>query len=299
MVVNILDVVGIVNKILGGDTSPTAKASVATARIWSSARSIERKATPSRWDRDPFGKSIELPFVVDTEAEISGAQFRLSYDPVALTPDEPQLACHSGQMTLAFSAKDGELTVILYSTGGNAIPAGTGPILMVPFQMADTRCQPCPETGPAPLSVAGRRTGSGMSDCSLEFTEVILAGEGCQAIPVEIRPITLKTDRLLPQTWSLEQNYPNPFNPTTTIRYTLPGTGERGLVSGPVRTTLKIYNILGQEVATLVDEAKDPGYYEVKWDGRDEKGDDVSCGIYFYRLMTGTFEATRRMVLMK
>ncbi len=55
---------------------------------------------------------------------------------------------------------------------------------------------------------------------------------------------------------------------------------------GPIRTTLKIYNILGQLVRTLVDEEKLPGRYEVVWDGKDDRGKEVTSGVYFYRLET-------------
>ena len=111
----------------------------------------------------------------------------------------------------------------------------------------------------------------------------------------------------IPTEYSLRQNYPNPFNPTTTIDYTLPG-GERNTENRiQFHTSLKIYNILGQGVRTLVDEIKEAGYYTVTWDGLDENGQTIPSGIYFSRLtIEGTlrgnrdgFTATRRMVLMK
>ncbi|MFQ6092586.1 MAG: FlgD immunoglobulin-like domain containing protein [bacterium] len=69
----------------------------------------------------------------------------------------------------------------------------------------------------------------------------------------------------------------------------------------PAHTTLKIYNILGQEVRALVDEHKGPGYYEVTWDGRNEKGDEVSSGVYSYRLSVNgaRWSETRKMVLLR
>lgn len=66
-----------------------------------------------------------------------------------------------------------------------------------------------------------------------------------------------------------------------------------------MHTTLKIYNILGQEVVTLVDGDNEPGYYSVKWDGRNAKGVEVSSGVYFYRLEAGSFVKTRRMLFLK
>ena len=93
--------------------------------------------------------------------------------------------------------------------------------------------------------------------------------------------------------YSLSQNCPNPFNSTTLIQYSV--VSDHSLP----HITLKIYNLLGQEVRTLADERKKPGYYTATWDGRDSVGREVSSGIYFYRLSAGGFTATKRMVLMK
>ena len=88
-----------------------------------------------------------------------------------------------------------------------------------------------------------------------------------------------------PNTYSLTQNYPNPFNPTTTINYQLQFSG---------RVTLKVYNILGKEVATIVNEDKPAGNYSVNFDAGK-----LSSGIYFYRLQSGNFIATKKMILLK
>jgi hypothetical protein len=96
---------------------------------------------------------------------------------------------------------------------------------------------------------------------------------------------------LSPRTNSLSQNYPNPFNPTTTIRYSI----ER-----PAYVSLRIYNVTGQLVKTLVDRVQSPG--EVKpltWDGMNDSGQRVSSGVYFYRMVTENFTRTRKMVLLK
>ena len=91
--------------------------------------------------------------------------------------------------------------------------------------------------------------------------------------------------------FELSQNYPNPFNPTTKIRFTIPVTlsGVEGSL-----VTLKFYDVLGNEVATLVNEEKPAGSYEVEFDGRK-----LSSGIYFYRLQAGSFAETKKMVLLK
>ena len=89
----------------------------------------------------------------------------------------------------------------------------------------------------------------------------------------------------IPLTFKLYQNYPNPFNPTTTISYDLP---ERS------RVKLVIYNILGQEVATLVNGEQEPGRYSVKFDASG-----LPSGIYFYRLQAGNFIEQKKMILIK
>ncbi|MHB8930531.1 MAG: T9SS type A sorting domain-containing protein [Melioribacteraceae bacterium] len=96
----------------------------------------------------------------------------------------------------------------------------------------------------------------------------------------------------LPQIIYLYQNYPNPFNPTTTIKYSIPV--ETRHASSLQHITLKVYDILGKEVATLVNEEKAPGNYEVKFDGAN-----LSSGVYFYRLQSGSFTQTKKFVLMK
>ena len=101
----------------------------------------------------------------------------------------------------------------------------------------------------------------------------------------------------VPHEFELYQNYPNPFNPTTTIHFTV--RRPQSVVRSPFPTTLKIYNILGQKVRTLVDEPKSAGSYEVVWDGKNERGDNLASGIYFYRLQIGEESQTKRMLLLK
>jgi hypothetical protein len=97
-----------------------------------------------------------------------------------------------------------------------------------------------------------------------------------------------------PRGFRLAQNYPNPFNPVTTIRYAVGGKQGR-----PVPVTLKIYNVLGQWVRTLVDEEKGAGTHLACWDGRDESGRQVSSGIYLYRLEIGDHRVTKKMLLLR
>jgi choice-of-anchor B domain-containing protein len=98
-------------------------------------------------------------------------------------------------------------------------------------------------------------------------------------------PSSIQNEDENPRSFSLEQNYPNPFNPSTTIKYSIP-TSEF--------VTFKVYDVLGNEVATLIDEYKPAGSYEIEFDGNG-----LSSGIYFYKLQAGSFTETKKMILMK
>ncbi len=97
-------------------------------------------------------------------------------------------------------------------------------------------------------------------------------------------------DRIIPKEFRIYQNYPNPFNPETTIKYELPKK---------LFVTLKIYNILGQEIKNLVSRTQNAGKYSVIWDGTDKNGNFVSSGIYFYSIKAGKYISTKKMLFLK
>jgi M6 family metalloprotease-like protein len=103
-------------------------------------------------------------------------------------------------------------------------------------------------------------------------------------------------DPVIPDGFGLTQNYPNPFNPTTTISYSinLPDKGQ-----GAQQVRLDIFNTLGRRVRTLVNQVQYPGFYTVEWDGRNEAGEEVVSGVYFYRLSRGDQTDARKMMLLK
>jgi hypothetical protein len=112
---------------------------------------------------------------------------------------------------------------------------------------------------------------------------------GKETTAVRSLEVTLSTDaggdRSVPLEFSLAQNYPNPFNPSTTISYTLPA---QSLV------TLKVFNVLGQEIATLVDGIESPGSKSVQFDGGG-----LPSGAYFYRLQAGSYTATKMLMIVR
>jgi hypothetical protein len=97
--------------------------------------------------------------------------------------------------------------------------------------------------------------------------------------------VGVNTEDQMPTEYSLSQNYPNPFNPTTTIRFHIPNFSF---------VNLKVYDFLGSEVATLVNEEKPTGSYEIKFDASQ-----LSSGIYFYKLQAGKYTETKKMILLK
>ena len=112
------------------------------------------------------------------------------------------------------------------------------------------------------------------------------AGDGAVMRYTElVTSVPEEKGNLLPVKMVLEQNYPNPFNPTTTIKYQLPIQSQ---------VTLKVYNLLGQEIATLVDGVEEPGYKSVQWDATG-----VASGVYLYRLNAGSFVAVKKSIVVK
>ncbi len=104
-----------------------------------------------------------------------------------------------------------------------------------------------------------------------------------------------------PEGFSLEQNYPNPFNPTTKIKYSIPSSTLRQAQSDKT-VTLKVFDLLGREIATLVNEQKPVGEYEVEFNITNlpsRPGSALTSGIYFYQLQAGNFVETKKMILLK
>ncbi len=108
-------------------------------------------------------------------------------------------------------------------------------------------------------------------------------------LPPSVTAVVEERTAALPQSFGLDQNYPNPFNSGTVIRFALPARTE---------VELELYNLVGQQVATLVRGVRDAGMYAVNWDGRDTSGRDLASGVYIYRLRAGTGHVKTRKLLM-
>ena len=123
-------------------------------------------------------------------------------------------------------------------------------------------------------------------DPALALGEVMVRGASNGAQQVQVR----NTAAELPASFGLSQNYPNPFNPTTVIKYQLPS---------PVSVEVVVYNLLGEKVATLVDEVQAAGYYTIQWNGRNSRNIAVPTGMYIYTMKAGDFSSVKKMMLVK
>ena len=116
------------------------------------------------------------------------------------------------------------------------------------------------------------------------WTQSTLIGRNIILTKIDESALNVKHEDII-TTFTLYQNYPNPFNPVTTISYQIP---RQSFVS------LKVFDILGSEVVTLVNEEKAAGYYEINFSGKG-----LSSGVYFYTISAGKYHQTRKMVLLK
>jgi len=110
-------------------------------------------------------------------------------------------------------------------------------------------------------------------------------GSGMSGVIIVQDPVGVNDDEIIADHFELKQNYPNPFNPSTRINYTVPGASF---------INLKVYDILGNEVAELVNEEKQQGNYQIDFDASELTG-----GVYFYQLTSNSFVDTKKMMLLK
>ncbi|MFC1555805.1 FlgD immunoglobulin-like domain containing protein [candidate division KSB1 bacterium] len=258
---NIFDVVEIIQEILGLNK-------VSAQSLVSAGQNISEITVGF----DGIRKENDIayyPLRISGGADIAGFEMHLEFDPDNMTFLEPVKTASTKNMSLSFSVRDNTVTLLAYSPDGGAIPACDEIVLELPFRF------------------------SGNIDySSVKFESVLAAGKHVPELTVTISSeITLvEEENVLPEKFILKQNYPNPFNPETTIEYH---------IANPDMVTLKVYNVLGQEIKTVVNETHSPGIFRVRWDGTNNSGLPVSGGIYIYHLKTANFSEIRKMLLLK
>jgi len=204
---------------------------------------------------------IQVPLVMEQANEVISADIVFGYDPQVLEFVGISKTLLSEALQLVYNdSEPGKLRAGLYGTTPITQP---GELVVLAFKVIGKEGQT------TLLSLERYQLNAG----------VVKSAEAKLTVVTQI-----------PNEYSLSQNYPNPFNPETNIGYQLP-------VEGWV--TLKVYNIEGQLVRTLVNGNRETGRYEVNWNGCDSFAEPVSSGIYFYRLHAGGFTQTRRMILIK
>jgi len=132
----------------------------------------------------------------------------------------------------------------------------------------------------------------GDEDAESQQVKIDTLNAAATGVNINFIVTSVNDKQVIPEKFRLFQNYPNPFNPSTTIRYTIPPNAS----ASEVKTTLIIYDLLGRKVATLVDEVKPAGTYEVQFNAGRQ---GLASGVYFYRLSSGGFDAVRKLILLK
>jgi hypothetical protein len=221
-------------------------------------------------DRVIAGQQFEVEVWAQNVADLRGYEMTLRIDPAELRlvngPDvltEGQFlrSADPGASTIFFTQEDRKGTILVNALLGNRQTAtGDGELLRVKLEAVRDVEHP---------AIA-------LDDVKLGNSAGVVTTVGQVA--------------LVPQEFGLQQNYPNPFNPETSIRFQLPEDSH---------VSLKIFNMLGQEVRTLASEPLTAGFYNLRWDGRNAAGLRVASGVYIYQIRAGDFVASRKMLLLK
>lgn len=281
-VIDIGDVVYLVNYLYKGGPPPspasdrgrpanTAKPSAGSghAEIWPVLNVDQNTATHTQSSGHGFDEVSEISVIGRLDVNVAGVELEVEFDPDQVTMLDPVLSPLTSELQLFAGAKDGTQKIGMVDLSGkNFLLPGEGALVTL------------------------RAQGNDLSSIKIKKATLV---------DLDARPLALELSGELdleaakgsesrPKRLSLSQNYPNPFNPRTSIRYALPQDAQ-------VRLT--IYNLLGQKITTLVDEQQSAGYRTVWWDGKDANGDDVSSGVYFYRLTAGEFSEVRKMMMVK
>lgn len=231
----------------------------------------------------PFSTESDGEWVIDVKIgdaqNLRGLGIRLDYDPGVLEfvdvsqSDGALLRANAREAdtfgVLEYNVETGELFIAGSVTTGDAVTATQGTFAQVRFNVLEDQPQ-----GDLINLIEGYTIDG-------EFGVNLANNLGAHLA-------------LLPDAYALDRNFPNPFNPETTIRYAVPEAGNVSLI---------VYNILGQEVVTLSDERHAPGFYVLRWDGRDQVGRGVASGVYLYRMQangkTESFTQVHKMLLLK
>jgi hypothetical protein len=210
----------------------------------------------------PSGDFISVPINMELPVEASAVQFEIGYNSDNLNCTDLVLGEMASEMAIDYNVTDEAIKCVIYNLGGDVFGPATGELAELEFEL----------------------TGSGFDPVSdIYISDFAIVSPSADFMPVEIKG-------QLPERFILNQNYPNPFNAATNIGFNLPEPGQ---------VKLQVYDLLGRSVVTLHDGFLQAGSHTVVWDGRSASGSDLASGVYFYRLQAGSFDKTKKMLLIK
>jgi parallel beta-helix repeat protein len=210
------------------------------------------------------GNQVTVNLSVSGLKGLRGADIALSYNKDQLTPVSVKATQATGSSLIESSMKNG---VIRISMASSAAFDAEGALFQITFQAGDDI------RGDVNSHIAFSQFTVNEKDMKSLTSDGILKIKG------------------KPTTFGLSQNYPNPFNPSTTVSYQVPDDGQH--------VKIAVYSLTGQLVRTLVDADQRAGEYNVVWNGRNDFGQQVSTGIYFFRMMANNFVSVKKMLLVK
>jgi hypothetical protein len=207
------------------------------------------------------------------KGEISASPFNVVYDTLAANDTSSYYVgiMNYGNASLTISSAVSSASQFIVESVPSSVPQNEMRYLKVKFKPAATN-----------------QTYTGTLTIQNSDSTIIVNLKGFSNSSNGIKIISQET----PSKFMLDQNYPNPFNPSTKIRFAIPENGVSKIDNGMV--TLKIMDILGRDISTLVNERLHPGYYEVTFDGSG-----LNSGIYYYTVKAGEFSETKKMLLIK
>jgi len=213
------------------------------------------------------GSDVEVKLLVDNANGVKGMRLSLDFDRTQLKLVSIQPGTLVSDSRIFFWSASDEIEISVAALGQGYSIGGSGEVALVRFEV--------------------------LRDGAVSLTSRVLDIRDVDnhSINCTFNKGAVAATAGTPKSFALMQNYPNPFNPETYVSFALP-------VGSPV--SLKIYNVAGQLVKTLVDgEQMGAGLHVVRWDGRNNNGEEVASGIYFYKMSAGDFHATKKMVVTK
>jgi len=213
-------------------------------------------------------KRAVIPVKLITNQPVAGIQVKLRSGKNGVIFKSPQFQSATNNLQYAIDIDQNHLNLLLYDTQGTPIEAGEQLLFELPLEL--------------------NQNASALAD--LEIVEVMLANSVGQMIPVHIHNSNHADSQVLPKTYSLKPNFPNPFNPATKFSYQLPE---------PAQVTIKVYNMLGQEIKTLIKMHQPAGEYQIEWDGTNALNQAMGSGIYLCVMQAGDFKQIQKMALVR